>query len=278
LSVLDNPAIGPGSEARRVVREALRGWLPWDLVAELMDNRAAQDPELAALYEEMTDEEALHHFGPDEPLLDRHLRNGVRLFYAWRVATLRQRLGGRLADARMLDVGDTDGSILRALGKDGVSVNLIPAVVESMRANGMDARQGDVERLPFDDGEFDAVLCFQTLEHVPSPSAALSELARVCRPGGDVFVSVPWISQSRVQPRLPDRIEGYDHFFELSPADMRAVITHTPLVVEWGTVFRVLGPPSRLAHRVYLAALGQGELAAGTYSGFQFLHLRHATA
>jgi ubiquinone/menaquinone biosynthesis C-methylase UbiE len=40
------------------------------------------------------------------------------------------------------------------------------------------------ERLPFDDGSFDAVTCLEALEFMPSAPRALAEIGRVLRPGG----------------------------------------------------------------------------------------------
>lgn len=45
--------------------------------------------------------------------------------------------------------------------------------------------------LPFEDGEFDAVLNFETLEHFPEPALMLAELARVTKPGGTLVVTTP---------------------------------------------------------------------------------------
>lgn len=41
--------------------------------------------------------------------------------------------------------------------------------------------QGNVEKLPFADGQFDTVLCTHTLEHVRNLHVAIAELRRVCR-------------------------------------------------------------------------------------------------
>jgi 2-polyprenyl-6-hydroxyphenyl methylase/3-demethylubiquinone-9 3-methyltransferase len=38
-------------------------------------------------------------------------------------------------------------------------------------------------------GKFDVVTCMEMLEHVPDPSVTIDVLARLARPGGDVFVS-----------------------------------------------------------------------------------------
>lgn len=42
--------------------------------------------------------------------------------------------------------------------------------------------------LPFDDGQFDAVLSSGVLEHVQEPEMSLVELARVLKPGGTLYV------------------------------------------------------------------------------------------
>ncbi|MEO2033957.1 MAG: class I SAM-dependent methyltransferase, partial [Planctomycetaceae bacterium] len=42
---------------------------------------------------------------------------------------------------------------------------------------------------PFDDGSFDTIVSFETLEHVPDPEAVLREFHRVCRK--NVILSVP---------------------------------------------------------------------------------------
>ncbi len=49
----------------------------------------------------------------------------------------------------------------------------------------------DITDLPFEDDEFDLIVCSHVLEHVPDDAAALSELARVCEPGGLLAVMVP---------------------------------------------------------------------------------------
>ena len=51
--------------------------------------------------------------------------------------------------------------------------------------------QGAVEELPFADASFDAAAATGVLEYAESVHDALSELARVLRPGGRVVISVP---------------------------------------------------------------------------------------
>jgi ubiquinone/menaquinone biosynthesis C-methylase UbiE len=44
------------------------------------------------------------------------------------------------------------------------------------------------ERLPYEDGEFDVVLCNSTLHHLDDPLGALDELARVAKPSAAVLI------------------------------------------------------------------------------------------
>jgi SAM-dependent methyltransferase len=55
---------------------------------------------------------------------------------------------------------------------------------------------GDATRLPFPDGVFDRVIAAEVLEHIPEDTAAISELARVLRPGGTIAITVPaWLAE-----------------------------------------------------------------------------------
>jgi SAM-dependent methyltransferase len=53
------------------------------------------------------------------------------------------------------------------------------------------AVQGNALALPFGDGAFDRVIASEVLEHIPDDEAAMTELARVLRPGGTMAVTVP---------------------------------------------------------------------------------------
>ncbi|AOY57942.1 methyltransferase, type 11 [Desulfococcus multivorans] len=49
----------------------------------------------------------------------------------------------------------------------------------------------DITALPFADAAFDLVICSEVLEHIPAHRAAVTELVRVLKPGGDLVISVP---------------------------------------------------------------------------------------
>lgn len=54
--------------------------------------------------------------------------------------------------------------------------------------------------LPLPDESFDTVLCTQVLEHVERPELAVTELARVLRPGGHALVTVPFLYPTHEAP------------------------------------------------------------------------------
>jgi SAM-dependent methyltransferase len=82
----------------------------------------------------------------------------------------------------------------------------------------------DVVDLPFPSDSFDAVLAGEILEHVPSAGRALSEWARVLRPGGTLILTTP------NRRRLSNRVNRFDfpmapdHVNELSYAECRRAL------------------------------------------------------
>jgi 2-polyprenyl-3-methyl-5-hydroxy-6-metoxy-1,4-benzoquinol methylase len=67
---------------------------------------------------------------------------------------------------------------------------------------------GSVTALPYEAGTFDCGLCLDVLEHLsfPDQSRALTELFRVIRPGGELYVTVP--NLAHLQSRLHFLIGG----------------------------------------------------------------------
>ena len=110
-------------------------------------------------------------------------------------------LASRLvAGRRVLDAASGEGygtSILATAGAASVvGIDVDPAVVAHARDRyGLEFRDGDVCQLPFPDEEFDFVVSFETIEHVPDPERALDEFARVLRPDGLLMVSTPNASE-----------------------------------------------------------------------------------
>lgn len=88
---------------------------------------------------------------------------------------------------RILDLGAGTGSSTAPLARSGATAlacDFSLGMLRQARGRGLPAVAGDAMRLPFADAAFDAVTVSFGLRNVVDPDAALTELARVCRPGG----------------------------------------------------------------------------------------------
>lgn len=90
-----------------------------------------------------------------------------------------------------LDVGCGDGVRMRLIKPEGkiVGIDSDPEMLEYARTKGIDARSGNVEKLPFDHETFDLVTAIELLEHVEHPVLAFQQIYRVLKFGG-VFICV----------------------------------------------------------------------------------------
>ena len=95
---------------------------------------------------------------------------------------------GECAPRRVLEVGCGPGElaerIATELGAEVVAIDIAVRMVELACSRGVDARVGDVQELPFAEGEFDCAVAAWMLFHVPDLDLGVRELARVLRPGG----------------------------------------------------------------------------------------------
>lgn len=58
----------------------------------------------------------------------------------------------------------------------------------------------DILSIPLSDGSVDAIMCTEVLEHIPDPSAAIAEFARLIRPGGYLIITAPFASLTHFAP------------------------------------------------------------------------------
>ncbi|MBY0450998.1 MAG: class I SAM-dependent methyltransferase [Cyanobacteria bacterium] len=59
---------------------------------------------------------------------------------------------------------------------------------------------GDAQQLPFVDNSLDAIVCESMLEHVANPTQVIAEMQRVLKPGGKIYVLMPFMFQFHAAP------------------------------------------------------------------------------
>ena len=75
-------------------------------------------------------------------------------------------------------------------GKNVSATDVVDVRYPEVKASGVQFALGDVcARLPYEDNRFDLVYSINSFEHFPDPDKALSEILRVTRPGGIVFLA-----------------------------------------------------------------------------------------
>jgi 2-polyprenyl-6-hydroxyphenyl methylase/3-demethylubiquinone-9 3-methyltransferase len=120
-----------------------------------------------------------------------HALNPVRFDYIAQRAPLAQQ--------RVLDVGCGGGLLAESLARHGAQVtaiDLAPSMIEVAKLHAhenqlqIDYQVASAEQFAQRGGvAFDAITCMELIEHVPSPAALLAAIARLLRPGGQLFIS-----------------------------------------------------------------------------------------
>lgn len=123
------------------------------------------------------------------------------------LAMLRDRRRGAV-----LDVAAGEGFLsaqLTALGFTVVAGDIAPRgfAVADLGCAAVDLNQP----LPYEDRQFDYVCLLETLEHLRNPGLCLDELARVLRPDGELFLSLPNLTS--LQSRIVFLLSGQYHNF-----------------------------------------------------------------
>lgn len=138
---------------------------------------------------------ALCHATPPRAIREINVREAYSLWaptYAAETVTsfldneLAQQMMQGLPQARLLDAGCGIGRRIQSI-PGAIGIDQSPEMVAASGASNIVA--GDIRYMPFDSGYFDMIWCRLVLGHLPDPLVALRELARVCMPGGHIFLT-----------------------------------------------------------------------------------------
>jgi ubiquinone/menaquinone biosynthesis C-methylase UbiE len=94
------------------------------------------------------------------------------------------------------DVGTGTGFLAEAALDAGAQVigidnsdGMLAEVSNRFTGRRFEARRGDTDALPIENGAVDAVVANMVLHHAPDPQAAIREMARVLKPGGRLVIT-----------------------------------------------------------------------------------------
>lgn len=124
-------------------------------------------------------------------------------------------------DRRVLDAGCGmaygTAMLAEAGAREVVGVDLAEEVLSTVREqvpSGVRLERADLRELPFDEGSFDLVVCFEVIEHIVDQEAVVAEFARVLAPDGVLLASTPNRAVSdednphHLRELLPEELEG----------------------------------------------------------------------
>jgi hypothetical protein len=112
-------------------------------------------------------------------------------------------------------------AILAERGHQVIGVDSAPEMLALARERVPQAefRPGDLDRLPVPDAQVDLVVCALALTHLPTLQPAITEFARVLRPGGHLIiadmhherVALGSVPRVRLPDGRPGRLPGHRH-------------------------------------------------------------------
>jgi ubiquinone/menaquinone biosynthesis C-methylase UbiE len=173
----------------------------------------------------------LNHFDMAAPFYDRL----VRLLWLDKLIELLD----LPADGILLDAGGGTGRVSAHLahltGRVLVSDLSWSMLLRTRRKPGLLPVRAHAERLPLADGSVDRILVVDALHHFCDQKLALSDLARVLRPGGRMVIEEPDIAHRIVKVlALFEKLAWMGSRF-LSPEQIVALLPQKGLDARWET-------------------------------------------
>jgi SAM-dependent methyltransferase len=153
------------------------------------------------------------HAGPDT-------RDGRQLVPGRSWAAWARALGHLLPPVEVVDIGCGEGYLtvevarwarrVMAVDRSAAVLARAKALAGRRRAANIVFKRGELEKLPLDSASVDVAILSQALHHAADPGQALTEAARVLRPGGKVLVlDLRAHSEAWVREKLGDRQLGF---------------------------------------------------------------------
>lgn len=95
---------------------------------------------------------------------------------------------------KLLDIGCGFGFFLETANEknwETTGVEISNTAVKACTSKGLRMHHGALETAHFQNNEFDVIVLIETIEHVLQPEKLITEIHRILRPGGLVYLSTP---------------------------------------------------------------------------------------
>lgn len=175
--------------------------------------------------------------------------------------------------AKTLELGCAHGSFVALMEQAGYStsgVEMSPWVVNfAEKTFGIKVALGPVEETNFPDGELDAIVLMDVLEHLPDPVETMKRCLRLLKPNGFLLVQTP---QFREEVSYDELVSKNDRFLEMLIPDEHIYLFSTRSATE---LFKRLGAPficfepAIFAHYDMFFAVGRNQLTTVDQATFE---------
>lgn len=140
-----------------------------------------------------------------------------------------------VSDKAVLEIGCGRGGFARWLASQepallvaaDFSATAVSKASEFGKNTGARFAVADICRLPHADRVFDVIVSCETIEHVPGPRSAVTELARVLKAGGQLFMTTPNYVSTMGLYRAYRRMAGRPYTEEGQPVNNLTLIWRT---------------------------------------------------
>ena len=153
-------------------------------------------------------------------------------------------------DDKVLEIGANTGKFTKEIGKyspDIIGIDFNKNAIEI--ANRPNIILMNAEDLKFPDNSFDKIISIHVIEHIPNIEKAFSEISRVLKHDGQVFLIYPF-ELVRGFNAIPDAIRIHKnpliarklHLHKVTPKKIKKMIAGTDLKIEKSGFFFGLDP------------------------------------
>jgi len=127
----------------------------------------------------------------------------------------------------LLEIGCADGSFLNFAKGDGwitTGVELSPQAAARAQALGLEIKIGTLERANQPDASTDVVVAWEMIEHSTDPAHDLTEMFRVLKPGGLLFLSTPNVRRAKITRNWVGFRSSYEHLYYFDPLTVSSLL------------------------------------------------------